>query len=34
MKGCYALIYRRKCDTDISIPDVPSYIAEMVAAKV
>ncbi|VDN57650.1 unnamed protein product [Dracunculus medinensis] len=33
MKGCYALIYRRKCDTDISIPDVPSYIAEMVAAK-
>ncbi|VDM38875.1 unnamed protein product [Toxocara canis] len=34
MKGCYALIYRRRSEADEEVPEVPEHIMEMVALKV
>ncbi|KHN73078.1 Ubiquitin carboxyl-terminal hydrolase 48 [Toxocara canis] len=33
MKGCYALIYRRRSEADEEVPEVPEHIMEMVALK-
>lgn len=33
MKGCYALVYRRRSEADEQVPEVPEHIEEIVALK-
>lgn len=32
MKGCYALIYRRKNDTDNDVPEPPQHLKDEITA--
>ena len=34
MKGCYALIYRRKNDTDNSVPEPPEHLKDEITTAV
>ncbi|VDK50656.1 unnamed protein product, partial [Anisakis simplex] len=34
MKGCYALVYRQQSEADVTIPDVPEHIEQMIALKI